>query len=1193
MRKTTAALVLLLGLNVFFCHGQERSLAEVMSQNESDTPRKQLKEILKQIQDVYKVNLLFEAKVEGLSSSYQINPSRDINHALRELLAPFQLTFVRLNDKNYIIKGVQPSSSSSSSSLLATEAVAIMDSSEPHQAPAEKSIVSLNEPPTQVRGVVVDENGKPIVGATVIIKGTSIGCQTDATGGFSIKISEEHNHVLMISYIGMKMQEINVKNKSTIHVFMERAERQTDEIVVVGYGKQAKKDVVTAVSTIQAEEIMQTPAVNVGDALQGKVNGAIIASVGGAPGTRPAIMIRGNDPDPRHAPLIVLDGVPLYRDRPTTPDNTVKSANAFPLSSGGSVGMSLDDINPDDIESITVLKDNAATAVYGMQGAYGVLVITTKRGKMGKPQFSYTANFGWDKPSKFPQMLSGVDYAKASNEMYQNDGYGTYYSPGAIDSIQSGKYPWVYNPKSLYESDIQRTAMAQTHSLGASGGTESVRYYVNGSIADQKGILTAYDYKRSSILSNLDIKLHRDLKLSLNMQYVSSNQSSPISSQSAVFSDILTANPLTPLFNKDGSLYGNGGSNKWANTQPDLSGYIHNQSSNMNVQANFTYTPIAVKGLTIKMNNSLGYNNLQYKKLQKFYKTFLPDSTSPTGYRQTGGFQNSPTNSNTLTEDLGNVSSYNTDFGFDYSKSFGKHNLAVTALGTYYYSTTTFLQANRYGLIDGIETINAGMAAGQTNGGSETQDGRIGGVARFNYNFAKKYYLEYSMRADASNHYAPGKRWGYFPGGAVSWRISEEKFIKDNFRFINDLKLRASVGLTGIDQTTPYSYYYNYNIINSGPGGGGGGYAFGGNAAINNGVVSNPTSSAYQPALVLANSTLPNSNVTWGKSLMRNIGLDFSLWRNFISGTFDIYDKHVSDLQVSQSSTTPATLGISAPYTNSGKQYFNGFEVSLTNNAKLNRDMSLQTTFNFSYTKSRAVDPSYSSLYPAYGKYQEHSIQYGVFYKSLGLFQTQKQIDADPVNQDRSGNTTLKPGDIQYADLNHDGKIDQNDMVIINNTNLPPYSFGLNFTFQYKNFSVNTFFQGAGGNVAQFQPGNQTEFGYENAWRPGSSNALYPRYSSPAFSTNNSATGFPSTFWLVKGDYIRFKNLKVSYRLPVHVVKKMGLSNVAFSAGATNLWSWAKSGINIVDPEMLNVNLANGGYYPVQRSLNLGLNVGF
>jgi hypothetical protein len=209
------------------------------------------------------------------------------------------------------------------------------------------------------------------------------------------------------------------------------------------------------------------------------------------------------------------------------------------------------------------------------------------------------------------------------------------------------------------------------------------------------------------------------------------------------------------------------------------------------------------------------------------------------------------------------------------------------------------------------------------------------------------------------------------------------------------------------------------------------------------------------------------------------------------------------------------------------------------------------------------------------------------------LFQTQKDIDADPVNQDGYGNTRLKPGDIQYADLNHDGKIDANDMVIFNNTNLPPYSFGLNLTLQYKNFSVNTFFQGAGGNVAQFQPGNQTEYGYENAWRPESRNALYPRYSSPAFSTNNSASGFPSTFWLVKGDYIRFKNLKVSYRLPAHIVRKIGLANVMFSAGATNLWSWAKSGINVVDPEMLNVNLANGGYYPVQRSLNLGLNVGF
>ncbi|UKJ06790.1 SusC/RagA family TonB-linked outer membrane protein [Solitalea lacus] len=1039
--------------------------------------------------------------------------------------------------------------------LLVATSVNLMAQEAPKETKDVKT-VDVSKPSYVVKGRVMDEKGQPLEGATILVKGTNLGTLSDKYGDFTIRVPEGFD-VLMVSHVTMKFQEINVKGKASIKVQMESSGRQLDEIVVVAYGKQQKKDVVTSVSTIKAEEIMQENQTNIANALQGKVTGATVISSRGTPGkTRPQILIRGVNP--KQTPLIVVDGVPRYNDNNT---------NSVGLTLNG---LTIDDINPDEVESISVLKDNAATAVYGTRGSFGVIVITTKRGKIGKPQFSYSTNFSMDEPANFPKLFDSYKWALVDNEYKRNSGQAISYNDSVLNVIRYGLDPAKYANESLYDRMVQRTAMQQTHSMSVRGGTESVRYYINGSFNDQKGIISAFDSKRYTIQSNVDIKISNDIKLGLSTGFRTTRVSSAFNQTGdAVFGDLFLSSPLTPFYNKDGSIYGTSEyNNKLVNTMPDIAGSRVNRSNNISIQSNFEYSPSFIEGLTFKLNNSLNFNAADYKAYQKFYNTYVPDASSPTGYRKTGGFS-----SNKVEEQLGSANFFNTDLGFDYSKAFKKHRIGLMVLGTNYYTNSLNTTVSRDGLVGNLENISSGRTLNQTTAGNESESGRVGGLARLNYDFAGKYSLEYSMRADASDNFPKAHRWGFFSGGAVAWRLSQEKFIKDNLRFVNDFKIRASLGYTGIDNLTAANYYYSYNIATSGPNGGAG-YSFGG---------------TYQPSFILNTSNIPNVNVTWGKSLMRNLGVDFSLWSGLLSGTFDIYDKKVSDLPKEKLLTIPATFGIGAPLFNFAKEKYNGYEVSLTNNTKFGKEMSLQTSLSFQYTKSRAVDYGELPETKEYLKKEGHSILSKAFYQSLGIFQTQEEINNYDVNQDGAAvkNSTLKPGDIKYADLNGDKKIDANDQIVYDNTVYPPYSGGLNLTFRYKSFSVNAFFQGAGGNMVTFAPNIYTDYGYNNSWRPDNTDARYPRISS---SSNNLASFRPSTHYLNKGDYIRFKNLGFAYNVPVNLVKRIGLSNVSISASVLNLMSF--STVKDIDPEVMENASTSGGYYPIQRNYSLGINVG-
>jgi TonB-linked SusC/RagA family outer membrane protein len=1141
MRRSLVVVILLAGSGGRICFGRDRIELQAKFREEGSVAVKvsarSLIEILQQIQTLYKVNFLYDANLDGLRTSYRVDPKKNIETVLKELLAPLSLRCVRLDEKNYVIKRIAEAEVLKRVEKAGTE--------------AERS-GRINE----VRGRVVDEGGNPLAGATIVIKGTQNGVRSDSAGGFVIAVPDSHDPVLDVSFIGMKGQEVEIQKQRTVRVVLARADRQADDVVVVGYGKQLRRDVVTAVSTTKAEEIEEANTVNLGNALQGKVNGAIIVSRSGTPGRdRPLIMIRGNNPN--QPPLIVIDGVPRYQD-----------LGAYNPGGLALNGVTLDDINPEEVESISILKDNAATAVYGTRGAFGVVLVTTKRGKAGKPKIDFSTRYGVDGPTRFPKLVDGYHYALAQNEYNANSGQAPAYTESTLEIIRNHWERAVYANTSLNDLMQQRSASQQANTLSISGGTDQVRYFINGSVTSQKSSLKAFDYSRYTVQSNLDIKVSRELKLGLNMGFRNTTtDAAAILTGDGVFGGFLFNNPLIPIHNLNGTLYATDEyGNKWANTIPELSGYQNYGNMNLDLQSNLEYAPSSIPGLVFRLNNSLNYNGAFNKAFQDFYAGFVPDGTSPTGYRQTAGFT-----PNNLRENLGTAMFYNTDLGFDYTRNLRSHRISLTALGTKYYSHVLATQVYRDGVVAGAESINSGRTLNQTTNGYETEAGRLGGVIRLNYDYKSKYSFEYSMRADASDNFPAAHRWGYFPGGALAWRMSKERFIYENWRFIEDLKLRASMGFTGIDNLSPFNYYYTYNIANSGMNGGGG-YAFGG---------------VYQPSLVQSTSNIPNPDVTWGRSMMRNIGMDFSLWKGLLSGSFDVYDKHLSQLPHTKALSLPQTFGIGAPMFNFAREYYSGFEAFLSNHLRLGKDLGLETSVNFTYNYSRVVDYGEPANTAPYLRKQGYSITSNHYYQAAGIFQTQDEIAKYPVDLDGQGNATIKPGDIKYADLDRDGKLTVADQVVKNNVNLPPYFFGLNLDFHYKEFSVNVFFQGAGGNEVEFVPAMNTQYGYDHSWRLDNPGAIYPRLSSSA---NNLAYVKPSTLFLRSGNYLRFKNLKFAYKVPKRYLQKVGLTDATITASALNLGVLSR--IRDIDPEAQMTNINNGGYYPIQRNYGIGLHIG-
>ena len=971
-----------------------------------------------------------------------------------------------------------------------------------------------------------------LVGATVQIKGANISTITDANGSFSI--SAASNATLVITSIGYRTEETKVGNRSTVDVQLRSSDSELGEVVVVGYGTQKKASVTGSIVSVKSDIIAKTPASNLANGLAGRLPGLIVNLRTGESGLDNAeILIRGKGTLGYNSPLIVIDGVASFDD--------------------------MQRINPNDVESITVLKD-ASAAIYGAQAANGVILVTRKRGKVQKPSLSYTGNFTNTQPTKLPDLMSSAQYAQAENEYLQSVGQSKKWSDQDIKAWQDNSDP-ISHPNTNWMKEVYRNWTPQyMHTLALTGGTENVRYYLSGQLTKEDANFKRNDglaYRQKQFRAAVDIDVTKDLSVSVDVNSRGQNKQSSLFGSSNSQVQIFLQSPITPAY------YSNGleGPSQFGYNPvlmgSTLPGYTNTITTANTIKGNFKWKlNKLLQGLSVEGFAAYLKSEIDYKRFQRIWYVYSYDKSNEQ-YVPIRGGQESTTPY--LQQQASKASSTTYNIKLAYQQKFGKHTFDAFLAYEQNEGEGSNISASRRGyLTDQIEQLFAGSTVGLTNDGSAYATARLNYFGRINYGYNNKYYLNVTMRYDGSQNFPHSNRFGFFPSVSASWRISKENFMK-NISFVNDLKIRASWGKMGNDAIPPFQYLATYQY--------GLGYYFGQNPILN-------------PGLIL--SRTPNENITWEVANSKNIGFEAVMFKNKLSLNFDYFKSVRDNILIKRNASVPDYTGLTLPDENIAKVSNSGFEVEANYNDKIGNDFRFNIGGNISYAKNKIINIDESPNVPGYQKRTGYPIDANYLYQADGLFQNQAQIDKYP----HLPNTA--PGDIKYIDINNDGKITAADQIRTNVSPTPQVMYGANIGGNYKNWELTIFFQGQARANATIMPVRlyENKAFFEGRWQK-EGDMLYPR----AFVSNRDPIGvnaLPSTFWLKDASFIRLKNVQIAYNLPVGIIKKIGISSTRVYISGTNLFTLDK--IKILDPENAN---SNGEIYPLQRTVNLGINVTF
>jgi len=974
-----------------------------------------------------------------------------------------------------------------------------------------------------VSGIVVDAKGEPVIGASILIKGTSTGTITNFEGAFTIPVGLLKNPVLQFSYIGYNSQEIAVEGLNNLRIVLVEKSESLEEIVVIGYGTQRKKDLTGSVATIKSSDINSLPVPSISDAMQGRAAGVQVIS-SGVPGSDASFRIRGVGTINNSDPLVVIDG--------------------FPIDGG------LNQLNMNDVESVQVLKDASATAIYGARGANGVVIITTKHGNStGKSQLNFNYSYGIQNPTNKIKMLNASQFASLHNDMMANAGLT--------------KNPEFADPASLgvgtdWLDAIFQTAAMQNYSLNYSGGNEKTNFYVSGNYFDQDGIVINTGYKRYTFQLNTDTKilsnLHFGNTLTLNHDIKSSGN---YSIQNAMF-----ALPTQPIYRADGSYSGPVGQpiNAGDIVNPiGLAKTVNNATNGYNLMGSIFGELEIVKDLKVKSTFGLQANFWDSRTWAPNYT--WDSSVNPNSY---------------LSEQYNKNLTWLWDNTITYEHTFNRHRIGVMA--------GTSAQENDYNFMNGsiqnfasnvTQQLNNGIAQ-PTVGGSTSSWSLFSLMGRINYAYKDKYLVTGTIRRDGSSRFGPGNKYGTFPSASVAWRISQEDFFK-NITFVNDLKIRAGYGVTGNQNIGNYSFASSLNTNK---------YNF------NDNIVS-----AVVPTV------MPNPYIQWEGQKQTNIGFDATLFNQRVDVTVDAYLKKTDKMLVPM--VVPVSTGYSDVYTpsiNAGSMENKGIEITI-NTKNLTGKFSWNTSFNLSYNQNKVVSINDTVPMPTGSiglNYNLALIKAGLpineFYGFVtdGIFQTQAQVNSHATQVPGSDPySRTSPGDIRFKDLNNDGVIDDKDRTYLGSPN-PTFIFAMNNTFAYKGFDLSIFLQGVAGNkifnanrlyteamsVAQ----NQT-IATLNRWNgEGTSNTM-PR---AVFNDPNKNTR-QSDRYIEDGSYLRIKNVTLGYSIPGLLLKKIHISTARFYLSAQNLFTFTK--YTGIDPEVGSNGIDNN-VYPVTRTYSIGVNLG-
>ncbi|MGV8137335.1 MAG: TonB-dependent receptor [Mangrovibacterium sp.] len=1011
----------------------------------------------------------------------------------------------------------------------------------------------LNLPPTnkKISGEVKDVKGNPIPGATVVIKGTTVGIVTDQNGNFVLQVPIDAK-ILSVSFVGYKPVEIQIGTAISFSVVLDEVSVGLDEVVAVGYGTQKKATITGAVASMKNTELMQSPQANISNALAGRLSGILSVQRSGEPGAdQSTIRIRGIGTfSGTQDPLIMVDGIET--------DN-------------------YNNIDPNEIENIAILKDASATAVYGVRGANGVILITTKRGTEGKPQVSYTVQQAFSQLTEMQHSMNAYDYATSFNlarkyDSYITGGYTPAYSDEAIAKYKSHEDPVFYPDVDWFPYMFDKTAGQMQHNLNINGGTDKVKYFVSLGYFDQEGVINHTElvkdfdaqivYKRYNIRTNFDFNITKRLSASINISTQIENKTGSAISAKGVFYSCWGTNPVDhPLLEDTGGKFVNlEGALSGASVNPInylfQNGYQKDYKNYLNSSVRFNYDlGFVVKGLSaraVASYNNYNNQNIIYKKTFVQYQAkrledqsivYIPQATpSPFGFAET----------------FDKCRKVYIEAGLDYSRKIGDHNIGGLLL---------YNQSKRH---------DPDLAYLVPNGYQ-------GIVGRLTYDYKTRYLAEVNIGYNGTENFAPGKRFGFFPAYSLGWVASDESFFPKN-NCLTYLKIRGSYGVVGNDKIggerflyRPTSYGYTSDFYYFGE--------YGSNVQ------------GYQGAL---EGALGNEDLTWERAKKLNIGAEMLFLKDKLKVSFDWFDENRDNILASKG-TVPTIVAATFPAYNMGKMSNNGHEIEIFYN---NNIKNFKYWIKGNYTYAHNVIEYMDEITPTYDYQYRTGRRYGQYFGLIadGLFNTWDEINDPERPVYEYQNNKIQPGDIRYIDVNKDGKINIDDEYPIGYSNFPERVYGFSLGGSYKGLDFSVLFQGAG-NVSvayhtrlimPFYNGNNAHDYMHESWTQERYEEglpiKFPRFSegvTVAPSNYNS-----STFWTKDASYLRLKNVEIGYTVPEKLLKKYGASYLRIYINGNNLLTW-DSLLPGLDPETTTDMSAQSDPYPVTRTINLGLNVKF
>jgi TonB-linked SusC/RagA family outer membrane protein len=1013
-----------------------------------------------------------------------------------------------------------------------------------HTSPLNKE-VSMDR--TVTGKIVSADDNSPIPGVSIVLKGTRSGTNTDADGQFKMDVVDA-NSVLVFSAVGFVSQEVTVGSKTTFSIALAGDMKALSEVVVVGYGTQKKSQLTGAISSVSSKMISEMPITNLGQAMQGRVAGVDVAQSGSKPGTVPKITIRGRRSfNAGNNPLYVVDGIPLSGDR-----NELVATRPFDFVSGG-----YEDMNPNDVASMEILKDATSTAIYGARGANGVVLITTKRGApKGKTVVSYDTYVGVTDALDKVHLLSGPEYAELKRESRRTigtykDANGNPVATGVADAYADSK---LFEPIELdgiaknrttdYQDMMVRQGFMQNHSLGVQGGNEKTQFYISGGFFKDKGIIPGLDFTRTSVRVNIDHNINKRVKVGISSYTMYSLRNG---ANRNPYGYTLGQNPLARAYDDDGKL-------------------IFSQTTDA-----LLTNPMAelVKGAQIdetkkyRMFNSI-YGEVNILDGLKYRFNFGPDFSISRAGRFVGAQTNDIKGGNP-------TAATNSQFGFNYTLenilTYGKtfnnvHNLNVTAVQSIQRDNFEYNNISMQGVpVEGQQFFNLGNAATVLGTGSNLIQWTLNSyMLRLNYDYNDKYLVTVTARRDGSSRFGENTKYGNFPGVAVAWNLNNEAFLK-SVSWIDQIKVRASYGKTGNQGVAPYQTQALVSRTS---------YAYGTTAAY-----------GYRP------NTIGNPDLKWESSASKNIGVDFSFFSGRVSGSLELYQTNTTDLLLSDQ--LPTSIGFAAVTRNVGETRNRGIELGLTT-VNVNTKSGFKWTTDFTFYKNKEA---IISLYN--GKIDDTGNRWFIGkplnsyfdYKKLGIWQTNEA--------DAAKSFGFAVGQVKLQDTDKDGKITAADRVLLG-SDIPSWQGGITNRFSFKGVDLSFFIFARVGQmiVSKFHQNSLTLQGRYNQikvdyWTPNNPTNEFPR---PNF--NQEFPVYNTSFIYFDGSFVKVRNINAGYTFSPKFTQKLGIESLRLFASIQQpfIFSKYRSKYNGIDPESADGNV-NNDVTPATRVSTFGINVKF